>query len=242
MIRSRIGTARGPGRRDLVRPGCGECGCLDRCPTPDSGYPGRSAALLAHVTSDFTRAGQSHQQGPARQDEDLHSPQPTSLDDTPCAHYHYDDLQRTRATVSAAAQCGGQLCAHGSGLPLPRLRPPVTRSNLFCAVTPMDDRGRLADRSPIRAAGWQPGQAVTISASRDCGLVIVHADGQEAITRHGHLRLPARIRLACGLSAGDRLLVAVTARPPMLAVYPMATLEAITRQRRASASTAAETL
>jgi hypothetical protein len=53
------------------------------------------------------------------------------------------------------------------------------------------------------------------------------AGGPNNITRDGHLRLPARIRHACKLSAGDRLLVIVTATPPMVAVYPMATVETI---------------
>jgi hypothetical protein len=107
----------------------------------------------------------------------------------------------------------------------------------------MDRRGRLADRSPIRAAGWPPGQPVTISASWDPSLVIIQAGGLDTITRDGHLRLPARIRHACKLSAGDRLFVAVTAAPPVVAVYPMATIGTIIgQQRQESASTIAAAL
>jgi AbrB family looped-hinge helix DNA binding protein len=91
----------------------------------------------------------------------------------------------------------------------------------------MDDRGRLADRSAIRAADWAPRQPVAISVTHDHRLLIVRAGGPETITRHGYLRLPARIRHALGLAAGDRLLVTVTATPRLLTVYPMATVEAI---------------
>jgi AbrB family looped-hinge helix DNA binding protein len=96
----------------------------------------------------------------------------------------------------------------------------------------MDDRGRLADRSPIRAAELAPEQPITISVAHDDRLLIVRAGGPETITRHGYLRLPARVRHALGLAAGDRLLVTVTATPRILTVYPMATVEAILRQSR----------
>jgi bifunctional DNA-binding transcriptional regulator/antitoxin component of YhaV-PrlF toxin-antitoxin module len=115
-------------------------------------------------------------------------------------------------------------------LPLPRLPLPIARPVLYCAVTPMDDRGRLADRSTIRAAGWQPGQPVTITATPGHRLVTVSAGGQEVITGYGHLRLPARVRHAFHLSPGDRLLITVIATPPRLAVYPMATLDEILSQ------------
>jgi hypothetical protein len=104
----------------------------------------------------------------------------------------------------------------------------------------MDRRGRLADRSPIRAVGWPPGQPITISASQDPYLVIVRPGGPDKITRDGHLRLPARIRHTCKLSAGDRLLVTVTTTPPMVAVYLMATVETIIGQQPESAPTVAD--
>jgi hypothetical protein len=113
---------------------------------------------------------------------------------------------------------------------------------MYCTVTPMDCHGRLADRSPLRAVGWQPEQPVTITASPDHQLVTVRAGGPNAITRDGRLRLPARVRRACRLAAGDRLLVTATTGPAGLAIYPMATIETIIgRQRYAPAATATET-
>ena len=75
----------------------------------------------------------------------------------------------------------------------------------------------------------------------DRRLIYVRPDGSQTITRHGHLRLPAPVRHACGFSAGDRLLVTVMATPPVLTVYPMAAVEVILRQLGA-ASTARATL
>lgn len=228
MSKRRSTTASGPTRRKPTRLNRSECGKTDRRPNPESGRSDHTAALTGSFTPDITCAGQRHAHGSALRDEDLHSFHGTALGAAPNLHH------------DGGARGAGQSCACGSILPLPRLLPPVSRSDLFCTVTPIDDRGRLADRSPIRAAGWAPGQPVTISTTDDHDLVIVRAGGPETITRHGHLRLPARIRHSCGLSAGDRLLVAVTATPSMLTVYPMATVEAILRHR-APGSTSAGT-
>jgi hypothetical protein len=184
--------------------------------------------IPVHVTSDFTSTGQSADGGLALRDEDVHSPWPTSLASAPSAHCLSSDPQAATAPV---AQFGEPLRARtGGGLPLPRLLPPAAHPVLYCAVTPMDDRGRLADRSLVLAAGWQPGQPITITTAPDHRHVAVHPDGPDRITGHGHLRLPARVRRAFHLSPGDRLLVTVTATPPRLTVYPMATLAAILSQ------------
>jgi hypothetical protein len=131
----------------------------------------------------------------------------------------------------------------------PELRPVIDlrrttapRSALYCTVTPMDCHGRLADRSPLRAVGWPAGQPVTITASPEGQLVTVRAGGPNAITRDGHLRLPAHIQRGCHLTAGDRLLVTAATAPARLAVYPMATIEKIiSQQPSAMAAPATET-
>jgi hypothetical protein len=236
MTTRRIGAASRPVRCNSAFPGCSECEGRHHKPTPDSRGQDWTAALPVQLTSDFTWPGQSHQQHAAPHDEDLHSTRRTSLTDAPRQHHHEDAPQPTTTPV---VQDVCQLCEHSGGLPLGRLLVPIPRSDLFCAVTPMDDRGRLADRTPVHAAGWSPGQLITITATPD-HRVIVHAGGPETITRHGHLRLPARIRHACALSAGDRLLVTVTSTPNLLTVYPMAAVEAVLRHQHAPSSTSKE--
>lgn len=206
----------GSRRRKAGRSGGSECANPDHRPTPDSDRSDRLAALPRSFTSGITRPVQSPTDGCALRDEDLHSFPATSL---AAALHPHQDIHVLRA---------GQPCTCTSGLPVPRLLPPIPRSDLFCTVTPIDDRGRLADRSPIRAAGWRPGQPVTISMTDDHSVVIIQASGPETITRHGHLRLPMRVRHACRLSTGDRLLVAATTT--QLMVYPMATVEAALQQ------------
>jgi hypothetical protein len=50
--------------------------------------------------------------------------------------------------------------------------------------------------------------------------VIIQAGGLDTITRDGHLRLPARIRHACKLSAWDRLFVASPQHLPLWRCTP----------------------
>ena len=94
------------------------------------------------------------------------------------------------------------------GLPLARLVAPSHAPLAYCVVTPVDDRGRLADRSPLKVLRWRPGLSVAVSVLRAAVLVVVpHRDGQHAITRQGYLRLPVSVRHACRLEASGRLLL-----------------------------------
>jgi len=121
------------------------------------------------------------------------------------------------------------------GLPLAPLLAPMPAPSLYCAVTPIDDRGRLADRSPIRALEWSPGQPVTISVVRETVVVTSGPNGAESITRQGHLRLPAHVRHLCRITAGDRLLIVAAPGPGVLVGYTTPSLESILLKHHLSA-------
>jgi bifunctional DNA-binding transcriptional regulator/antitoxin component of YhaV-PrlF toxin-antitoxin module len=123
----------------------------------------------------------------------------------------------------------------GVGLPLAPLSVPTPAPSLYYTVTPVDARGRLADRSPIRALGWQPGQPITITVLQQ-SIVVTPQPGGASITRQGHLRLPARIRHVRDLNVGDRLLVAAAPTPGVLVAYTMALLETILLEHHATTS------
>ncbi|WP_143021424.1 hypothetical protein [Prauserella marina] len=111
-------------------------------------------------------------------------------------------------------------------LPVAALLESVQSSALYFVVTTMDARGRLADRSPLRALGWTPGSAITITAVGRAVIAATRSAGPNAITHQGHLRLPAPIRHACRLDTGARLLVAASPVRDLLAVYPGSSVEA----------------
>jgi hypothetical protein len=89
----------------------------------------------------------------------------------------------------------------------------------------MDARGRLADRSPLTALGWQPGLPVTFRIITGGVLVVADPNSQYAVTRQGHLRLPAPLRHLFRLRAGDRLLVAAFPGPGYLIAHPVTALD-----------------
>jgi len=139
--------------------------------------------------------------------------------------------QITAALCSAETEA----CMQDTGLPLAPLLLPMLAASLYCALTPIDDRGRLANRSPIRAVGWLPGQPITISIVQETVVVISQSNGAESITRQGHLRLPAHVRHICRLTPGDRLLVAAAPTNGLIVAYTMPSLESILLKHHISA-------
>lgn len=107
------------------------------------------------------------------------------------------------------------------GLPLAGLSMPDHASTTYYAITAMEVRGRLADQSPVHILHWQPGLRVDIAPMPGLMVIRPTVDGSDAIARQGHVRLPARIRHACHLDDGDRLLMAA------LLIYTMTALDAM---------------
>nr|WP_052477725.1 hypothetical protein [Kibdelosporangium sp. MJ126-NF4]CEL13543.1 hypothetical protein [Kibdelosporangium sp. MJ126-NF4]CTQ99228.1 hypothetical protein [Kibdelosporangium sp. MJ126-NF4] len=113
-----------------------------------------------------------------------------------------------------------------TGLPVAELHTHPAATTNHYATTTIDRRGRLADRSALRALGWLPGRTISITVHRDI-IIVTTGAGPHHLTREGHLRLPAAARHATRLEAGARLLVIASPTHRMLAVYPASTLDKI---------------
>ncbi|UWZ39787.1 hypothetical protein Drose_17120 [Dactylosporangium roseum] len=96
--------------------------------------------------------------------------------------------------------------------------------DMYCVVTTVDARGRLADGSPARVLGWLPGQLLTIVITAGVVQLSTAQDSGVAVTKQGYLRLPSEIRHAVGLVQGDRVLA--VARPALdtVMIYSMPVL------------------
>ncbi|WBB50239.1 AbrB/MazE/SpoVT family DNA-binding domain-containing protein [Verrucosispora sp. WMMA2044] len=91
----------------------------------------------------------------------------------------------------------------------------------------IDVSGRIADRTIICTLGWAPGTRLHI---RECsGVIVVRVDRQGVftVTGQGRLHLPVAVRHWCGLSAGDRMLLAASPADGLLVVHPPAALDAM---------------
>jgi hypothetical protein len=113
------------------------------------------------------------------------------------------------------------------GLPVAPLRRSRLGPGLHYLVTPIDRRGRLADRSPMHIVGWTAGQEIEISVIREIVMMVAQPGGADSVTREGHLRLPARIRHVCNIDAGARLLVATAPGLDLVMACATPTLDAL---------------
>lgn len=113
-------------------------------------------------------------------------------------------------------------------LPLVALQALTAPTLMHCVVTPVDARGRLADSSPARMLGWEPGRPISVVVIPHSGrqIIGVRPGGPNAVTRQGHIRIPAYVRHLCRIATGDRLLVAA-ASGHGLTVYTMDVLSEI---------------
>jgi hypothetical protein len=117
---------------------------------------------------------------------------------------------------------------HSTGLPVARLMSARRVSSLCYALTRVDDRGRLADRSLLRDLRWGPGHPIELTVVPGPAVLVAPVTGgRHAINRQGHLRLPASIRHSCGLVPGDRLLMAADREQQIVVAYTIAALDAI---------------
>lgn len=93
------------------------------------------------------------------------------------------------------------------GLPAPRRRRSANGGHWQYRLSVMDARGRLADRAPVRAMGWTPGD--WLNGKVGDGFIIIERgeDGTCLVTAQGHLRVLSAIRHSAELSAGERFLV-----------------------------------
>jgi hypothetical protein len=91
----------------------------------------------------------------------------------------------------------------------------------------VDARGRIADRVVPQALGWPPGTRV--AGTETDGVISLYADdgGGLTVNDRGHLRLPASQRRACGIRAGDRVLLAVELLRGRVLIHPPAVLDSL---------------
>jgi hypothetical protein len=113
------------------------------------------------------------------------------------------------------------------GLPLIELRDAYADRTRYCVATSIDDRGRLADRTPLKVLAWSPGAPITITMMPSAGIVIVRRTGIDAVSRQGYLRLPADIRHGCRICTGDRLLIVAHPDDGVLVGYTQVALDAM---------------
>ncbi|MCI0688888.1 MAG: hypothetical protein L0Y54_16900, partial [Sporichthyaceae bacterium] len=110
--------------------------------------------------------------------------------------------------------------------PLPTLVTRRARATVY-GLAGVDDRGRVADRTLIRALGWT--EHTRLDLRVDTGRVVITAvtDGRHGLAGRDRVPLPARVRRGCGIEPGDRVLLAAEPADGVLTVHPLASLDAM---------------
>jgi hypothetical protein len=112
--------------------------------------------------------------------------------------------------------------------PLPLAPLPEGRQRSWpYTVSTIDNRGRVADASVVRALGWAAGARLNV---REQGLLVVASlddQGVFQIGTSGHLVIPVAVRRWCGLRPGDRVLLAGDPDRGLIVVHPPEAIDAM---------------
>jgi len=87
------------------------------------------------------------------------------------------------------------------------------------------DGGRVSERLITRLLGWEAGQSLDFSRIADVIVARRHPAGVFRIPANTLITIPAALRRWCGLSTGDRVLLAAAPEQGILLIHTMATLD-----------------
>jgi hypothetical protein len=134
------------------------------------------------------------------------------------------------------------ILSSGGGEPRrPLARPPLPLASLpegrgrswQYTVSTLDNRGRIADASVVRALDWAPGTRLHVREQGRLVVASLDEQGVFQISRTGHLLIPVAVRRWCGLRPGDRVLLAGDPDRHMIVVHPPEAIDAMVEQLHA---------
>lgn len=89
----------------------------------------------------------------------------------------------------------------------------------------VDASGRVADRSIVQRLGWMHGDRLDITIVSGIVLIRPNPDGAFVLSSKPYVIIPAPVRRWCGISAGDKVLLAAAPESGVLVIHTMATLD-----------------
>jgi hypothetical protein len=89
------------------------------------------------------------------------------------------------------------------------------------SLRPIDTHGHVMDRRLVTLMGWGPGDQLQWRVGHNLVVLFRHDEGTAAITRNGHLQLPAKLRHAAGAEIGQRILLITPVTRGRLVIVPL---------------------
>lgn len=125
------------------------------------------------------------------------------------------------------------------GLPLAELVEIPGGSARYYIASTIDDRGRVADRTPLKIMAWGPGTPARIDPIPHAGVIVVRRGGSDAVTGQGFLRLPVAVRQDCRITAGQRLLIVADPEAQQVLLYTPHAVDTMARTYHSDLTNAA---
>lgn len=100
-----------------------------------------------------------------------------------------------------------------------------TDGSLRYAISRIDDYGKVPAAHLLDSLGWHPGNRLAVAVDRNVAIFRRDLTGVSAITKRRALVVPVATRRACGLKAGDSLLLAAAAQFDVIIAHPPAVLD-----------------
>ncbi|HEX6342393.1 hypothetical protein [Umezawaea sp.] len=112
-----------------------------------------------------------------------------------------------------------------AALPLLDLGALSRDGSMVYGIATLDGGGRASERLITRLLGWQPGQSLDFARVADVIVARRHPSGAFRVPGNTLVTIPAAMRHWCGLSPGDRVLLAAAPEQGVLLIHTMAALD-----------------
>ena len=122
----------------------------------------------------------------------------------------------------------------GASLPVTELSALPRTGSLRYGMGRVDSSGRVLDRSLVDALGWGRGDRLHLTLVAGSVVVHRHPTGVFTLTSQRYLVLPAPVRKRCGLTTGERVLLAADPRHGIVVVHPLSALDTMITAYHAS--------
>jgi bifunctional DNA-binding transcriptional regulator/antitoxin component of YhaV-PrlF toxin-antitoxin module len=123
-------------------------------------------------------------------------------------------------------------------LPMPQLHRLPRDGSMLYGIGRIDPSGRVADQDVVAAMGWQPGDRIEVSVGPQAIVMRASPHGLVCVPRRPCVLIPATVRHARGISAGDHVLLAAAPDHGVLIVHTLSELDTMLSDYHSSASIA----
>jgi hypothetical protein len=113
--------------------------------------------------------------------------------------------------------------------PLPMISLGATSrdGSMIYMISRIDASGTISATQALDALSWNSGDQIDVSTERGVVILRRNAQGLHVVSKKRNIVVPAAARRACGILAGESVLLAAAARHEVLLIHPESVLNAM---------------